>query len=74
MCCLISYRKGVKNLYCCIFSYYAIMYIIKFVGDIAWIARNMQNMEYSIFGPKPPRHINLDSSDFDVVDTYDNTP
>jgi hypothetical protein len=49
------------------------MYILKFVGDIAWIARNLQNMEDSIFGPKPARHINLDSSDSDVVDTNDNT-
>ena len=30
-------------------------------------------MDDSIFGPKPARHINLDSSDFDVVDTNDNT-
>ena len=30
-------------------------------------------MEDSIFGPKPTRHINLDSSDSDVVDTNDNT-
>jgi hypothetical protein len=50
------------------------MYILKFVGDIPWIAHNLQNMEDSIFGPKPARHINLDSSDFDVVDTNDNTP
>ena len=50
------------------------MYILKFVGDIAWIERNLQNMEDSIFGPKPSKHINLDSSDFDVVDTNDNTP
>ena len=34
----------------------------------------MQNIEDSIFGPKPARHINLDSSDFDVVDTNDNIP
>jgi hypothetical protein len=51
------------------------MYILKFViGDIAWIARNLQNMEDSIFSPKPARHINLDTSDYDVVDTNDNTP
>ena len=31
-------------------------------------------MEDSIFGPKPCRHINLFSSDSDVVDTIDNTP
>ena len=49
------------------------MYILKFVGDIAWISRNLKNLEDSIFGPKPSRHINLDSSDFDVVDTNDNT-
>ena len=49
------------------------MYILKFVGDISWIARNLQNMEDSIFGPKPTRHINLDFSDSDVVDTNDNT-
>ncbi len=66
--------KEIKNLYCCwTFSNYAIMYILKFVGDIAWITRNLQNMEDSIFGPKPARHINLDSSDSDVVDTNDNT-
>ncbi len=31
-------------------------------------------MEDLIFGPKPARHVNLDSSDFDVVDTNANTP
>jgi hypothetical protein len=50
------------------------MYILKFVGDIAWIAQNLQNMEDSIFGPKPARHINMDSSDYDMIDTNDNTP
>ena len=50
------------------------MYVLKRVGDIAWIARNLKNMEDSIFGPKPTRHINVDSSDSDVVDTNDNTP
>jgi len=50
------------------------MYVLKFVGDIAWITRILQNMEDSIFSPKPSRHINLDSSDFDVVDTNDNIP
>jgi hypothetical protein len=50
------------------------MRILKFVGDKAWIARNLQNLEDSIFGPKPVGHINLNSSDFDVVDTNDNTP
>jgi hypothetical protein len=49
------------------------MYILKFVGDIAWIERNLQNMEDSIFGPKPTRHINLDSSDSNVIDTNNNT-
>ncbi len=44
------------------------------VGDISWIAQNLQNMEDSIFGPKPAKHINLDNSDFDVVNTNDNTP
>jgi len=39
---------------------------------IAWIARNLQNMKDLIFGPRPARHINLDSSDYDVVDTNDN--
>ncbi len=50
------------------------MYIYKFVGDIGWIARNLQNMEDSIFGPKPAKHINLDFSDSDVIDLNDNTP
>jgi hypothetical protein len=49
------------------------MNFLKFVGDIGWIARNLQNIEDSIFGPKPARHINLDSSDSYVVDTNDNT-
>ena len=49
------------------------MYISNCVGGIAWIARNLQNIEDSIFGPKPTRYINLDSSDVDVVDTNDNT-
>ncbi len=35
--------------------------------------RNLQNMEDSIFGPKPARHVNLDSSDSVVTDTNDNT-
>ena len=48
---------------------------MKFVGAwIAWIAQNLQNMEDSIFGPRPTRHINLDSSEFDLVDTNDNPP
>jgi hypothetical protein len=50
------------------------MYILKSIGDITWIVRNLQNMEDPIFGPKPARHINLDSSDSDVVDTNDNIP
>jgi hypothetical protein len=50
------------------------MYILIFVCDIAWIARNLQNMEDSIFGQKPARHINLDSSDSHAVDNNDNTP
>ncbi len=67
--------KRRKNLYCrCIFSNYVITYILKFVGDIGWIARNLQNMEDSIFGPKLARHINLDYSDSDVIGTNDNTP
>ena len=41
---------------------------------MAWIAHNLQNIEDSIFGPKPARHINLASSDSDMVDTNDNTP
>ena len=66
--------KFLENLYCgCTFSNFVLMYILKFVGDIAWIERNLQNMEDSICGPKPARHINLDSSDSDVVDTNDNT-
>ena len=31
-------------------------------------------MEDSIFAPKRARHINLNSSDFDVANTNDNTP
>jgi hypothetical protein len=48
--------------------------VLKLVGDIAWITRILQNIEDSIFSPKPSRHINLGSSNFDVVDTNDNTP
>ena len=66
--------KVLKNLYCCFtFSNYVIIYILKFVGDIAWITRNLQNMKDSIFGTKLARHINLDCSDSDVVDTNNNT-
>jgi hypothetical protein len=50
------------------------MYFFEIVGDIAWMARNVENMEDFIFGPKPARHFNLDNSDFDVVDSNDNTP
>ena len=50
------------------------MLLCFFVGDIAWIARNLHDMKDSIFGPKPARHFNLDNSDFDVVDNIDNTP
>jgi hypothetical protein len=33
--------KVLKNLYCgCTFSNFVLMYILKFVGDIAWIVRN----------------------------------
>jgi hypothetical protein len=49
------------------------MYTFLIVGDIAWIARNLQNMEESIFGPKLARHFNLDNIDFDVVDNNDDT-
>jgi len=49
------------------------MYLFEIVGDLAWIARNLQNMEDAIFGPKPTRHFNLDKSDFDVVDNNDST-
>jgi hypothetical protein len=38
------------------------------------IARNLQNMENSIFDPNPTRHFNMDISHFDVVDNNDNTP
>ena len=47
------------------------MYIFEIVGDIAWIARNLQNIENSIFVSKPARHFNLDNSDFDMVDNND---
>ncbi len=43
-------------------------------GDIAWIARNLQNMEDSNIGTKQARHFNLDKNDFDVLDNNDNTP
>jgi hypothetical protein len=41
---------------------------------MAWIARNLQNIEYSIFGPKPFKPSELDDSDFDLVDINDNNP
>jgi len=47
------------------------MYVEKIVSDIAWIARNFQNIEDAIFGFG---FIGLDSSAFDVVDTNDNIP
>ena len=50
------------------------MYFEIIVGDLAWIARNLQNMEDSIFGPKPAKHINIDDSEFDAVDANDTTP
>ena len=52
----------------------AILYFEKIVGDLGWIVRNLQNMEDSIFGPEPARHINIDDSDFDAVDANDTTP
>ncbi len=50
------------------------MYSFRIVGDISWIARKLQNMEDSIFGPASTRHFNLDNSNFDVVNNNDNTP
>jgi len=50
------------------------MYMVEIERDLAWIARNLQNMEDPIFGPKLTRHFNLDNSDFDVVDNHYNTP
>ena len=50
------------------------MYILIIIGDIAWIAQYLQNIEDSIFGPKPVRNFNLDNCDFDVVDNNDNIP
>ena len=47
---------------------------LKSVGDIAWITRVLQNMEDSIFVPKPTRHFNLDNHDFDVTDNNGNIP
>ncbi len=52
--------------------YFIIVYILINVGDIAWIARTLQNMKYSIFGPMPTRLFNLDDSAFDVVDDNNN--
>jgi hypothetical protein len=45
------------------------MYILIIVGDMTWIVRNLKNMEDSIFNSKPAKHLNLDDSDLDVVDT-----
>ena len=50
------------------------MYLKVNVGDVARIARNLQNMEGLIFGPKPARHFHLDNKDFDLVDNNDNIP
>jgi hypothetical protein len=50
------------------------MYTFEIVGDIAWIARNLLNMEDFIFGPKLARRSNLDNGDFVVVDNNNNTP
>ena len=50
------------------------MYFEIIVGVLAWIARNLQNMEDSIFGPKPAKHIDINDSDFDAVDANDTTP
>jgi len=50
------------------------MYIFQTIGNIAWTVRNLQNMEDSVFGPKPSRHFNLDKNDFNVVDNNDNIP
>ncbi len=50
------------------------MYFEKIVRDLAWIVRNLQNMEDSIFGPKLARHINIDDIDFDAVDANDISP
>jgi hypothetical protein len=44
------------------------MYNFKKVGDVAWIAQNLQNMEDSIFWPKHAKHFNLDNSEFDLAD------
>ncbi len=50
------------------------LYFEIIVGDLAWIARNLQNMEDFIFVPKPTKYINIDDSDFDAVDANDTTP
>ena len=50
------------------------LYFEIIVGDLAWIARNLQNMEDSIFGLKPAKHINIDDSEFAAVDANDTTP
>ena len=47
------------------------MYIKIIVGDMAWIVWNLQNMEDSIFAPKPTKRLNLDDKDLDVVDNND---
>jgi hypothetical protein len=64
----------ILNIYrCCFFLNNVILYFGKIIGDLAWIVRNLQNMEDSIFVPKPARHINIDDSDFDAVDANDTT-
>ena len=46
----------------------------KILGDTAWISRNLQNVEDSIFGIKPAKHLNLDDNDFDMVYNNDDNP
>jgi len=50
------------------------MYMFEIERDLAWIARNLQIVKNSIFGPKLTRHLNMDNRDFDVVDNNYNTP
>ena len=47
------------------------MYILTIIGDMVRIARNLENVEDSIFGPKPNQHFNLDDNDIDAVDNND---
>jgi len=46
----------------------------KILGDTTWISRNLQNVEDSIFGIKPAKHLNLDDNDFDMVYNNDDNP